>query len=132
MAGGADKAYSGVDAYIKGLKKIGSMPLPLERSQLPFDHVGHHDFNRIPGYQGFVPGDKCKEKVADTLVIGSVLSPEHASQILQPYMCACCCNTVHCQVAAAMVNPLGQVNLIRNGQETERLGQLLSRSMGAR
>ena len=54
---------SGVDAYIKGLQKVGTMPLPLERFSLPFDHVARHDFKRIPGYSGFVPGDKCKEKV---------------------------------------------------------------------
>lgn len=83
--GAAEKAFSGVDAYIKGLHKIGSMPLPMDRSQLPFDHVERHDFHRIPGYAGFCPGDKCKEKVP----------------------------------------------MMRNGEHTERLGQLLSRNVGS-
>lgn len=60
---GTEKAFSGVDAYIKGLQKVGSMPLPMERFSLPFDHIDRHNFERIPGYSGFVPGDKCKEKV---------------------------------------------------------------------
>lgn len=84
QGGSAEKAFSGVDAYVKGLRKIGSMPLPMERSKLPFDHVERHDFHRIPGYAGFCPGDKCKEKV----------------------------------------------NMMHDGQDTERLGQLLSRNVG--
>merc|ERR1712072_809477 len=79
--GQAEKGFSGVDAYIESLKKVGSMPVSQDRQQLPYDHVERHNFHRIPGYTGFVPGAKCKESVT----------------------------------------------MMRNGAETERLGQLLSR-----
>jgi len=60
-----DRAYTGVDAYIHGLRDIGSMPefSPQTDAASPFTHVNRHNFHRIPGYAGFVPGDKCKEEV---------------------------------------------------------------------
>lgn len=78
--GKAEKSFSGVDAYIRGLKKIGSMPVPRERQRLDFDNYDQHDFHRIPGYAGFVPGDKCKESVTmmrngtETARLGALLS----------------------------------------------------------
>jgi len=84
QGGAAEKGFSGVDQYIRGLQKIGSMPVQEPREALPFDHTMRHDFHRIPGYAGFCPGDKCLEKVT----------------------------------------------MMRNGPQTARLGQLLSRNLG--
>ena len=75
-----------MDAYVHSLQDIGSMPTfhqPGEED--PFCRTKRHDFYRIPGYAGFVPGAKCKEPV----------------------------------------------DLARDGQYTERLSHLLSRSISS-
>merc|ERR1711865_311884 len=63
--GRSDNAYTGVDAYIHGLRDIGTMPQfhPQTVAGSPFTRYERHNFHRIPGYAGFVPGAKCKEEI---------------------------------------------------------------------
>lgn len=110
--GGTEKAFSGVDAYIKGLQKVGTMPLPLERFSLPFDHVERHNFDRIPGYSGFVPGDKCKEKVhmiengQVTERLGAILSRNIGASLFGgAYVDSCMPRSVSDEMCSYKVNP---------------------------
>jgi len=109
--GKAEKSFSGVDCFIKGLRKIGTMPPPEDRDQLPFDHVERHNFHRIPGYAGFCPGDKCKEKVnmmydgSETERLSQLLSRNLSTSLGGGYLDAAMPRSVNDQIWAFKVNP---------------------------